>query len=88
MKPKEGTILTVAKGAADKALEYESRGHLRLHPPGALLHLCQPVHRKPDLLCIPAGRVVLAPLSVSASSAMNIFFLLPGQQGAYKYRKV
>ena len=24
----------------------ESRGHLRLHPPGALLHLCQPVHRK------------------------------------------
>jgi hypothetical protein len=54
----------------------------------ALLHLCQPVHRKPDLLCIPAGRVVLAPLSVAAGSAMNIFFLLPGQEGAYKYRKV
>jgi hypothetical protein len=46
------------------------------------------VHRKPDLLCIPAGRVVLAPLSVAAGSAMNIFFLLPGQEGAYKYRKV
>ena len=32
--------------------------------------------------------LLLAPLSVAAGSAMNIFFLLPGQEGAYKYRKV
>ncbi|WP_444336953.1 hypothetical protein, partial [Phascolarctobacterium succinatutens] len=33
-----------------------------------------------DLLCIPAGRVVLAPLSVAEGSAMNIFFPLPGRR--------
>ena len=29
--------------------------HLRLHPPGALLHLCQPVHRKRAPDALPAG---------------------------------
>ncbi len=78
MKPKEGTILTVAKGAYEKAAEFEGTDDMDLFIDSVIVYAQEVLEKTPDML------PVLKQAGVVDSGGQGLLEVLRGAQKAYR----
>ncbi len=78
MKPKEGTILTVAKGAYEKAAEFEGTDDMDAFFDAVIVYAQEVLNKTPDML------PVLKQAGVVDSGGQGLLEVLKGAQKAYR----
>lgn len=78
MKPKEGTILTVAKGAYEKAAEFEGTDDMDAFIDAVIVYAQEVLNKTPDML------PVLKQAGVVDSGGQGLLEVLKGAQKAYR----
>ena len=78
MKPKEGTILTVAKGAYEKAAEFEGADDMDAFIDAVIVYAQEVLNKTPDML------PVLKQAGVVDSGGQGLLEVLKGAQKAYR----
>ena len=78
MKPKEGTILTVAKGAYEKAAEFEGTDDMDLFIESVIAYAQEVLNKTPDML------PVLKQAGVVDSGGQGLLEVLKGAQKAFR----
>jgi len=78
MKPKEGTILTVAKGAYEKAAEFEGTDDMDLFIDSVIVYAQEVLEKTPEML------PVLKQAGVVDSGGQGLLEVLRGAQKAYR----
>ena len=78
MKPKEGTILTVAKGAYEKAVEFEGTEDMDLFIDSVIIYAQEVLDKTPDML------PVLKQAGVVDSGGQGLLEVLKGAQKAFR----